>query len=88
MNEYLYNYLGGQGFTAEDYNDRIKQFLRATIIVNGGTPGVPGSIEDYWLQLASLLGATSTNVNTIQMEWALSRLSTGTTWNDLMRNLP
>lgn len=88
MNEYLYNYLATQGFTEETLRDRIIAYLKAQITVAGGTPADNASEEDLWMQLAGLLAYLSSTVNEIQMEWCLSKGSTGTTWNDLMRNLP
>lgn len=88
MNEYLYNYLATQGFTQLALRDRVVAYLKAEIVLAGGTPRADATEEDLWKQLGALLGALSTTVNKIQMEWCASKGATGTTWNDLMRNLP
>lgn len=88
MNDALYNHLGALGFTEEALADRVRAYLRSAITGAGGTPGTEATEEDLWKHLGVLLGASSTNVNQIQMEWCVFRGSTGSTWNDLMRNLP
>lgn len=86
MNQYLYNYLGGQGATALDFNDRIMQYLIAEITTLGGNTG--GTMDDLWKEYGRLLGVTGRNTEELMMEWAAFKGSTGSTWGDLMRNLP
>lgn len=84
MNQSLMTYLGNLGHTGS-LDDRIHQYLVATVV---GATGSESS-NDLWIRLGAQLGFTATTVQEIQMLWcaAAPQNSTGTTWNELMRNL-
>lgn len=88
MNESLFNYLGTQGATATDLPGRIRQYLEAEIVALGGEP-TSNCIDDLWIEYGKLSGlGAGLTVNELMMLWAVAKGSSGSTWNDLMRNLP
>lgn len=89
MNESLYEYLGSVGFTQPCLPERIMAYLKEEIVNWGASPAPNSTIDDLWYQLGVAAGPfTGTTTTEIQMQWAASKGATGTTWNDLMSNLP
>ena len=84
MNQQLYDHLAGLGFTQAALDDRIRAYLRATVV---GATGAE-TTNDLWMMLGAQLAFTATTIQEVQMAWCLAEGSTGTTWNDLMSNLP
>lgn len=82
MNQALYNFLGGLGFTGT-LNERQKAYLLSVVSGAAST----ANLNDLWVAYGLQQGY-GTTIQTIQLNWARANGSTGTTWNDALNGLP
>lgn len=85
MNQALNNWLVSRGFTGS-LDDMINQYLKSVVAGSSSTD----TTNDLWDKYATEQGyaSASGSLEEIQIEWAKNQGASGSTWNDVMRNLP
>lgn len=84
MNDSLDRWLTNRGFTGS-LDDKIKAYLISVVAGSAGTD----TVNDLWIEYGSQQGYSATDINGIQLNWAIDQGATSTlTWNDAMGTLP